>query len=204
VTTKSDVEHFRFQKDLIKLLSIMVPIGKSLNPFYLAQFNQDYSWTCDAWQNIGRCTAVNQLNENIEMIQPKRQKTMFGKIHDACGILAKVQDLQDRYNSMAIFIISHYFGTSGMADDHSDIAFCSEVFPTRLAILTGNADEVELSTVANSVRKVEDDEYHATALTRLTECMRDSCCVEFNSLPPNTCISSKSNIKNTETYSRNQ
>ena len=55
------------------------------------------------------------------MIQPKRQKTMFGKIHDACGILAKVQDLQDRYNSMAIFIISHYFGTSGMADDHSDI-----------------------------------------------------------------------------------
>ena len=61
------------------------------------------------------------MNENIEMIQPKRQKTMFGKIHDACGILAKVQDLQDRYNSMAIFIISHYFGTSGMADDHSDI-----------------------------------------------------------------------------------
>ena len=44
VTTKSDVEHFRFQKDLIKLLSIMSPIGKSLNPFYLAQFNQDYSW----------------------------------------------------------------------------------------------------------------------------------------------------------------
>ena len=61
------------------------------------------------------------MNENIEMIQPKRQKTMFGKIHDACGILTKVQDLQDRYNSMAIFIISHYFGTSGMADDHSDI-----------------------------------------------------------------------------------
>ena len=55
------------------------------------------------------------------MIQPKRQKTKFGKIHDACGILAKAQDLQDRYNSMAIFIISHYFGTSGMADDHSDI-----------------------------------------------------------------------------------
>ena len=29
------------------------------------------------------------------------------------------------------------------------------MFSTRLAILTGNADEVEMSTVANSIRKVQ-------------------------------------------------
>ena len=44
VTTKSDVDQFRFQKDLIKLLAIMAPIGQHVNPFYLGQFNQDFAW----------------------------------------------------------------------------------------------------------------------------------------------------------------
>ena len=111
--------------------------------------------TCDAWQNVGRCTAFNQLNENVEMIHPKRQKTKFGKIHDTCGILAKTENMNEIINSMAIFLVSHFYGTSGMADDHSDIAFCSEVFPTRLGILSGNADELEISTITNFIQKVK-------------------------------------------------
>ena len=44
VTTKSDVDQFRFLKDLIKLMSAMSPIGQHSNPFYLSQFNQDFAW----------------------------------------------------------------------------------------------------------------------------------------------------------------
>ena len=44
VTSKNDVGRFRYQKDLIKLLAMMAPIGAHENPFYLGQFNQDLAW----------------------------------------------------------------------------------------------------------------------------------------------------------------
>lgn len=41
---RPDLDLFRYQKDLIKLMAMMMPVGRDANPFYLSQFNQDFAW----------------------------------------------------------------------------------------------------------------------------------------------------------------
>ena len=45
--------------------------------------------SCDSWHELGRCEAVNQLDNFIELVDPKRAGNSLGKINDACGVLSR-------------------------------------------------------------------------------------------------------------------
>lgn len=200
---KSDVDYFRYLKDIIRLLAIVSPSGQKVNPFHLAQFNQDFAWSCDSWHGLGRCEAINQLNNFVELVDPKRNGLNIGKINDACGVLsrqiAQEEDEDDFKIHMAIMLISHEFGFDD--DQHSDLPHCSTTFPSRIGILTGKGDELEISSFTKQTKTIKHDEYHATSLAKLTQCMQDSCCTEENAKPPNSCIKSSPAAKKTEKYS---
>ena len=110
---------------------------------------------------------------------------------------------EDEYKTyMVVMLISHNFGSDAEQEfnDHSDLPHCSVTFPVRLGILTGSADKSEISSLAKHIEKFEYDEYKARALSRITKCMKESCCVEMNPMPPNSCTRSTTINKKTEKY----
>ena len=144
------------------------------------------------------------------MVDPKRAGNSLGKVNDACGVLSRAltpktreSNEEDFKTSMVVMLISHNFGSDVEQEfnDHSDLPHCSVTFPVRLGILTGSADVSEISAMAKHIEKFEYDEYRAMALEKLTKCMKESCCVEMNPMPPNSCTRSTTINKKTEIYS---
>jgi hypothetical protein len=109
---------------------------------------------------LGRCEAVKQLENYIELVDPKHKKASKGKINDACGIMSHELklDYEDK-TPMAVILVSHAFGSSSNIglDDHEhddDLPHCEDSFPVRLAVLTSTADDKELTAMATHFAKV--------------------------------------------------
>ena len=111
-------------------------------------------------------------------------------------------DDEDEKISMLIMLLSHKFGTeNNEPDDHSDLPHCPMTFPIRQSLITDQAILGEISSIAQDTKKIDHDEYLATSLARLTQCMQDSCCIESNSAPPSSCTRSTPLSKRTESFS---
>ena len=138
-------------------------------------------------------------------MDPKRLLPSLGKLNDACGVLSKsimVEEDDTPKNLMLIMLVSHKFGSERSADTdyHLDLPYCSLSFPSRIGILANKADELEIATMAKIVKFLNHDEYLATSLARLSQCMQDSCCIETNMAPPTTCTRSTPLSKRTEVF----
>ena len=126
-------------------------------PINLQLYLKSYIFrSCDSWHEIGRCEAINQLNNFVELVDPKKSGNSLGKINDACGVLSRAlapkssmnprsnkqnqkfsesTSEEDYKTSMVIMLISHSFGLDNdqEADNqHSDLPHCSVTFPIRV------------------------------------------------------------------------
>ena len=125
----------------------------------------------------------------------------LARINDACGVLTKdIEIKEDEHMKplMLIVLASHEFPDE---DSHSDLPTCESIYPTRLGIVTGKADQYAVSSIVKNTQKLSHDEYHATALAKLTQCVQDSCCIEVVPQSPNNCARSSTLKKKTEKYS---
>lgn len=192
-------EILKFQKNLANLISMMAPNGFQINPFYMAQFNQDFSWSCDSWQCLSRCDAIQQLDLYVDMMPSARKFRRKGQINNACH-LASRQIQSEEYecynrivDPMAIAIINGPIDTIEDDDGHHEFEYnqCTDNFATRLAIGTYMAERDQMEQFASSVHNVvhvHSTQEHMEALQQLTTCMKDSCCGEIKPIAPSKCI----------------